>query len=70
MEKRKSNYDKYAASVMPPLVEERVLPPRSVSLELEVEIGETSADLVSQESEMSYATISDQKDDIFVEIRG
>lgn len=54
----------------PPMekLEERVLPPRSVSLELEVEIGETSADLVSQESEMSYATISDQKDDIFVEI--
>ncbi len=69
MEKRKSSYDKYTAFVMPPLVEERVLPARSVSPEPVVEVGETSADIASQESEVPDATVSGQKDDIFVEIR-
>lgn len=67
MEKRKSNYDRF---VMPPLVEERVLPTKRVSTESEAEIGKSPADLVSLESEMPDATKSGQKNDIFVEIRG
>lgn len=65
MEKRKSNFDKYVLFVMPPLVEERVLLARSVSPEPEAKFGETEADLVSPESEMPYATMPGQKDDIF-----
>ena len=67
MEKRKSNYDRF---VMPPLVEERVLPAKRVSPEPEAEIGNTPADLLLLESEMPGATtMLGQKDDI-VEIRG
>lgn len=67
MEKCKSNYDRF---VMPPLVEERVLPAKRVSPEPEAEIGNTPADLLLLESEMPGATMLGQKDDIFVEIRG
>ncbi|KAH9061391.1 hypothetical protein EDB87DRAFT_1611575 [Lactarius vividus] len=68
MEKRKSSHDKYTAFIMSPLIEERVLPARGVSPEPVVEVGETSADMAPQESEMSDFTVSGQKDDIFVEI--
>ncbi|KAH9040635.1 hypothetical protein EDB85DRAFT_1924378 [Lactarius pseudohatsudake] len=68
MEKRKSSHDKYTAFMMSPLVEERVFPAGSVSPEPVVEVGETSVDIASQESEVPDVTVSGQKDDIFVEI--
>ena len=69
MEKRKSSHDKYTAFVMPALIEERALLERSGSPGPVAQVGEASADIASQESEMPDITVPGQKDDIFVEIR-